>query len=506
MREILNRIKRGELQLYLSLVQTYLAEVYFSARDSHDEEEAIRLTRNIFTKLYDKVLSYIFIFDAKSYIENNLEKISSKQGVPLRKKYFNDSREVPEIVLRKILMEISAKSKSKKRRLVLVAVPIMALIFIVGITLISQVSSSNDTHPKGTIIGIEDHVEEVYVEKFNISANNEDEIYKILNFYKLDNERVLIEKIEGKSYLYEIYEKEQLLDTHLSTQNRMQFLTLTNDGQFIFKSDSELVKYNAQLELTGKHELLSNLYKHSDNKRYALYKTEKTVVKIDLYNFSEEEIVSVKEDRIIKLKNDGTFITEQELLEQGYQDIIDANNLTYKIIDDQVVALSELGVLKLFEEGEPISARKLAHYEDLELTQTHDYKPHMRTTLNYNEEYLIVAIRSRSNSNFEVYDRKSGELVIALADTLRSGDHVPSPVLSDDGKAFLLATQYKTRRQAIRFNAVYDLSTKPIHEHQLTGVGHIEFMEILGSDDNYYVYTFDDNGYFRIYKVEFVND
>ncbi|MFP4457707.1 MAG: hypothetical protein ACLFPS_08615 [Clostridia bacterium] len=505
MREIINRIKRGELQLYLSLVETYVSLVYFSARDTYTEDEAINLTKEIFTQLYDKVLNYIFIYDAQNYIDNNLEKISSKKDVSLKRKYFDDARDVPEILIRKILVEISAKSNSKKRRSILIAAPIMALIFIVGITFISQVSSSNDTHPKGTIRGVEDQVEKVYEERYNISYNSNDKMIKIINFSRLDNERILVEKIHDKSYIYEIYKEDELIDSFLSAEDKMQFLTLTNEGHFIFKVNEELVKYNENFEEIEKFKLPSSLYKYSENNRFALYRLNDEIVLMDLFNFNEK-IISLEEDKVIKVNNDGTLVTEKDLVEKGYQKVIDDNSLRYEIIDNQIITLSELGILKVMEDGSRVFAKKLAHYEDLELTQTYDHKPHMRTTLNYNEDSIIVSIRSRSNSNFEIYDRKSGDLITALADTLRSGDQVPKPMLSSNGDAFLLATQYKTRRQAIRFNAVYDLSTQPIHEHQLPGVGHIEVMDIIGSDDIYYVYTFDDNGYFRIYKVEFVNN
>jgi len=499
MREILNRIKRGELQLFLNLVNAYLSQVYFSARDNYTEEEAIIHAKDIFLKLYDKVLNYIFIFDAQNYIDNNLEKIASKKGISLKGKYLDDDREVPEQVLRQILLEISAKSKTKKKRSILITVPIITIIFLIGITFMSQVSSSNDTHPKGTIKRIENQVDKIFEYKYDYSEE------KITSFFRLDDYNVLIEELRNNIYSYEIHNIEDGTVLEVEKDKKLQFIKYTNNKELVFKNKNILEKYNSDFELIDKLELETNINIYSENNNFALLKAADKFKMIDLNTF-EIKLAEINiDDKIMHFNKNGEVKTRAQLYAEGYEEILDRDYYITDYVNDKLITITDEGVLKVYENGNLLFSTKLAHYQDLEFKQTHDYIPHMRTMLYNNEDYLIIPIRSRSNANFEIYDLESGELITALADTLRSGDHNPMPVISSDGKAFLLATQYKTRRQALRFNAVYDLSTIPIKEYHLTSIGHIEVMEIIGSNDLYYVYTFDDDGYFRVYKVKFVN-
>ncbi len=498
MREILNRIKRGELQLYLTLVEAYLKQVYFSVKDDFTDEEAVSITKDIFVKLYDKVLSYIFIFNAQNYVDNNLEKIALKKGVILKKKYLKDTREVPEKVLRHILLGISAKTNTKKRRSLLIAVPIVSLIFLIGITFMAQVSSSNDTHPKGTIRRIENQVEVVYKQKLNYESE------KITNIYKLDNQRVVLEKVNDTKYYYSIHNINEGMKGTIQRDKKIHFIKFANN-KLIFKADNKLEMYNIDFELINSLVVNEEIILYSEENNFALYKGTDNYLMINLETFEVEKLDLDVSEKIIKIRNDGSFVTRSELYNQGYKEILNKDLYLEKLIDGKLVAISEEGILEVYDEGEVLFSKQLAHYQDLEQKQTHDYGPYMRTKLYNNKDYLIIPIRSRSNANFEIYDIETGKLITALADTLRSGDHDPNPVISDDGKAFLLATQYKTRREALRFNAVYDLSTIPIKEYHLKPVGHIEVMEIIGEDDFYYVYSFDDTGYFKIFRVKFVN-
>lgn len=504
MREILNRIKRGELQLYLSLVETYIKQVYFSAKEVHDEEEAIHIVHEIFSKLYDKVLGYLFIYDAEKFVQKNLEKISANHGVLLEDKYIDDPRDVPQIVLRKILISISAKSTSKKRRSILITAPIIAIIFITGITFVSKVSSSNDTHPKGTIYKIEDQVEKVYQKKFEVASGyRATPVEKITNIHHISNESVLVESLDNDSYKYQIYKGEKPLDKVFDSKKRMRFITGTDDGALIFINDNYLERYNNNFEFEERLEVLGVPKVFSKNKRFCVdYLNGKNSI-IDLYSFNEEEFIGGK---VAYVMNNGSIITEEKLRDLGYAEILDDGSIISAYENNQLISIDANGLVDVYEDGNKTLSFQLAYYKDLESIKTYDYIPHMRTNIYANDEQFIFATRSRSNGYFEVYDRETGESLVALADSLRSGDHIPRPILSSDGRALLLATQYKTRRQALRFNAVYDLSsTNPIKEYHLSGVGHIELMEISGADGMYFIYTLDDFGYFRIYKVDFVD-
>lgn len=151
------------MQLYVSLVEEHIKIVYFSAIITYDKDEAIDIVHEIFCKLYDKVLKYRTFYDPEKYIYKNLERISANYKIALEDKYINDSRDVPQIVLRKILASISTKPtpKSKKSIIVLIfLIVILILISLFGFDLMNY-KIAQSAYKKGQYIDAIERFEEL---------------------------------------------------------------------------------------------------------------------------------------------------------------------------------------------------------------------------------------------------------------------------------------------------------------------------------------------------------
>src|SRR5690554_6130639 len=89
MKETLIRIKRGEQQLFLGILENYLSLVYLSARRTLSEDDSVEVTFKIFTSLYKKILKFKFWNNADTFILKNLDYFASKNGFTLYQDYLD---------------------------------------------------------------------------------------------------------------------------------------------------------------------------------------------------------------------------------------------------------------------------------------------------------------------------------------------------------------------------------------------------------------------------------
>ena len=504
MKEVLNRIKRGELQLYITVIENFLGYVYNSALENNNEETAMKLTRELFLKLYDKVMRYVPVFNAEEYISKNIEALAIKKGIGLNETYLNETN-YPQQLLRTILIALSHKTTSKRRKSFFVLIPITVFIFAIVIAFVSQVSSSNKTHPGGTIFGIEDSVELVYEEDFSKVVD-----YNVTSVLALNNGALLrMINSSGDSTNY-IYEEDVLIHV-FELEGRKKFLYETDNSDLVFFDENILFRYSREGNLLDSIEL-EDRFSQTSSKKFIVIKGNEYEEIFDLITFNK---VDNYKRPIYDITIEGDIVFLEEIEELGYLDLIDEQSdiMVSRIINSNLVIVRDSGIIEVYHNGELEHSSKLEHYEDLDLNFDDAYYDGMTVNFIESNNHYILSIQSEAastyystnvSSNFEIISKENFTSLVRLEDSLRQGRHQPLPRLTANNKAILVATQYKSGRQVSRFNAVYNLETNPIQEYHLVGTGHLILMDITGQDGLYYVYTYDDTDKFRVYKVSFI--
>ncbi len=506
MKEVLNRIKRGELQLYITILDKYLGVVYNSALMDFDEEESIEITKDVFLKLYSKITNYVSFFDANTYLLKNIKRIAKKKGISLNEKYI-ESNEVPQQLLRGILIKVSQVNRKNRRKSFMLLVPLTVIVVAISITFVSRVSSSNNTHPKGTIIGINDNVNLIYEEKFDTTE------YSLSSIDVIGNNHVLLRFLSGDgSSKNEVYAGSEVVSSFNLVEDQ-KFLYGNSNNELIFYKQGSLKKYSYSGEILEREDIAASFKQTTDNKAYGIIKSE---VNYSLFCLEDFLIVNSYDEPVFDVSNDETTILESHLNSHNYLNIINNRDdiMDYIVDGDNLLIINDMGYYEKYESGELVVERKLQHYNNLDQNFENEYYDGMTVRLLETDEYFIVSIQSEVastfyatnvSSNFEMIEKDNTTSKIDLLDSIRQGKHEPAPILSEDSNALVIATQFKTARNVSRFNAVYNISVFPIQEYHLIGTGHLVLMEIAGNNGDYLVYTYDDTNNFRIYQVKFIS-
>jgi len=139
LREILLRIKRGELQLFNDILNEYLPLVYNSVAKSLSRKEADKITVDIFIDLYKKIQNYHIWNNPDTFIEKNIRRNFSKYNIIICDQV---DQTAPPIVLRNILIALSNRTIKKKRIYSLFLVPLTVIVISIFLMLYYEAYSA----------------------------------------------------------------------------------------------------------------------------------------------------------------------------------------------------------------------------------------------------------------------------------------------------------------------------------------------------------------------------
>ncbi len=498
MKETLRRIKLGQIQLFVNILDEYLSMIYLSALESvTSDETASRITIDIFTKLFGRIQNYKFWQDAEDFLTSSFEKLAKEYKISLNKVHFGKNNEVPSYVMRKVLMNLSAKQKSKKKRTIAIAVPAFLLMVAFTVTFILNVSSSVDFYPIGTIIEATNQPNLVYSKSYR-SINKGHEFISFQNMIAVDDKHLLVKAFDTENDVYyEIYKHEKLVNT-FRLEDNLIFLTAGNDKSLKFYDKEYVYSYDFEGRLIDRL-LLTNNHIFSANKKYVAVEKNGYYIIYDLKDFS---IIEETSSEISILSNIGAIISKDDLVKYGYDQYI--NNYDYNVatfIENEFLTIDNEGTLTIYHYGEAHLTTPLQYFtymQDMDLYN--DYTNHS-FQINYNDSFIIIAIEGEEYSGFELICRKTGTGAIDIRDTLLLSRQRPGASISNDRSMFLLPTQTFIWNRLFRYNVVYDLTKTPLEAHVLDRGFTMRELAITGSNDIYYVYTIDNGGVFKIFEV-----
>jgi hypothetical protein len=498
MKETLIRIKRGEQQLFLGILESYLSLVYLSARRTLSENDSIEVTFKIFTNLYKKIQKFKFWNNADTFILKNLDYFASKNGFTLYQDYLGKNEDVPQVIMRKILIHLSAKETSKKRKSIIIAVPTFIAIAAFAITFVINVSSNENFYPVGTITKASTSPTSLFSKSY-VAYNGTQNVIQFVNMDVIDDEHLIIEALDDNADKYfEIYShNEKISEIMLNLGAR--FLTAGANNSLVFYDHDDLYLYdfngnNVKILRLNENPIFSDNYYFVANKENDIYK---------LYRLADFSLIDECMDEVLFVSDTGRTITVDMLESYGYDFYL--NNDSYRVaqfIENDFITIDESGILTIYSYGEKHISSQLQYFSYMkEMDLYNGYISHS-FSINYNDNYIIIAIEGDEYSGFEIINRENGKPVADIRDTILYGKHNPPPQLSADGNILLVANQIWNNRKQYRYNAAYDLTKLPIEAIPLDRSKHIRQMQINGHDNTYYVYTINTQGILRIHQIK----
>ncbi|MFP4698617.1 MAG: hypothetical protein ACLFMO_07915 [Eubacteriales bacterium] len=496
MREILLRIKRGELKLFNEILDEYLPSVYGSVIKSDANIDQNELTAEIIMKLYNKINSYHFWKNPDSFIENSLIKIFKSYNINYNNS--NNEEEVPEGVLRSIFIKLSSLNNRKKKLSVMVTVPLIVLILSISLMFYHQVYSEKLSFPQGTLVS--DTSQKLYR-----LSSSEERIYNgfrwidgVISIEAFQEDLALIKFVnEDSEYFYKIYKGKKQIN-EFQADVKYFYNNHGIDNTLIFKSNSAFYQFDYEGDIIGVINS-KNIIKTSENNRYVYLQDKNDKYQIyDLYNF---EMIKEVDDNILKLCNDGSYITQEQLRALKSKYTLDYYNNYYdSYLDEFYVHLDLEGNLIVFKNEEIIFEKRLLYFDfikdkeiDLNNTMFH---------IDISDDLILVGVEGDLYCGLEAFDLETGEIVIHLEDTIFEGEMGVKPVMSKDKERYFLSIQRWNYRNRAARNLLFDLSERPVTAVKMSDEEFLRKAVIVADNSSCFVYTLSTGGVFNIHELK----
>jgi hypothetical protein len=495
MREVLLRIKRGELNLFNDILNFYLDKVYNSILISNSDCNVSKVTKATFINLYKKINKYHFWNNPESFIENNIKKYLKKHNVTYQEKA---KKEVPEIILRDILVSLSSLDIKRKKISSLILIPLSVLIISVSFLLYFEAYSEKIYFPKNTIVKDEEYKLSTPVRKETRFYNGSRWTNGIVSIDRMKEDLALVKTVnKDNEYLYKIYKGKNVI-SEFTIDLKYFYQCQGKDDSLIFKSRNTYLRVDYNGNLIEKIDFLE-VDETSNNNRF-VYGNLSEYGK-GVFDLSSFTIVEHIDDNIYKLYDNGEYITKHEadILQQD-NNIDNVSCLFNNFINGYLVYVDLDGNVLVVDNDKKIVKKQLQFYSYFS-----DKKEELSNTKIYVDSYkniLIIAIEGHSQSGLEAIDINTGETIIEIEDTLSKGELGFEPILSDDNGVYVLSIQeWSYRNRQIR-NLVLNFAKEPVTALELSDSDFLDIAEITSGKDSYYIYSLTNQGVFMINSIK----
>ncbi len=504
MKEILLRVKRGQSQYYIEIVKQYKDIVYQSALINNSAEKAEYITVSVFLKLYDKIKNYFSIFNAEKHINKNIEKLAKKYDVEIVDTASEE--QAPDIVLRKVLIELSTKRKSRRKRTFAIAIPVLTIVIAIAVTYVVQVSSTVISYEYESIQAASSEINLVYQRDTRMPVNlpgfpHSRDVETILDIQSIRNNIVLVKFINdyGSEHLldkpkliYEVFDGRNMLFRFFSDKNfyvvtandNNTFIALSGNGLYMLDFEGEIVDFLN----------LGSFRIFSPDKNYLVTIKDNNYIIINLEEFM---IVEETESEIYCINNYGEYLLKAEIISKWLIDeIFDRDRMiSYSIYDNELFIIYDDGSLISLDKNGDTKEYSLSyinqHFEKLDASNVYKH---------VTQNHIIVAFEFEEMSGFELLCRKTGDSLVDPRDTLATGLLDPKPTLSTCKDFYIFSSQITQFRLSRRHNVVYDLRASPIKSYVLPNTYHIDEIVSGHEEEIMHIYTRSRFGQFIIYE------
>ncbi len=489
MREILLRIKRGELQLFNDILNEYLPLVYNSVAKSLSRKEADKITVDIFIDLYKKIQNYHIWNNPDTFIEKNIRRNFSKYNIIICDQV---DQTAPPIVLRNILIALSNRTIKKKRIYSLFLVPLTVIVISIFLMLYYEAYSAKVVYPMGTI---------EKEEELTISAayrDGGDRIFTwgrnpegVVSVESIKEDLSLVYAVDRKNeYFYKLYKGANFLK-ELEIDFKYLYQTYAKNNTLVFKHNNSFYRFNYESELVDSI-ITNNILNTSDNNRYVLIENKDSEnIILDLYEFKE---ITTTGKSVKKLLDSGKYLTEQDTSQMAELINLDLPNSLYNDFhNNYLVNIDKEGFIKVIRGTEVVLNSKLFYYHYLDEKETSSKLSSIYVEIT--NDLVLVAIEGEIFSGLEAFDLKTNDIVIHFEDTVSKGEMEFRPVLSNDKNAYLISIQKRDYRDRVRQNIVFNLAKRPITALKIPDSEYLEQAAIGDRQEGgYYVYSINNSG------------
>ncbi len=303
-KDSLYRIRKGELQLFITVLERYLPAVYRAA-EIEKASEAVEICRTVFSSLYKDIINALYIFRPQHMVESRIRKFLRKQGVSGEVDFELAPEEVtiPPETIRLILYDVSQIKRDKNQlttKKAAIAISSMVL-FLIGLVYYAN----------------------VYAVKadFNNFSHNVKNIQQDIPYQHLENTQLITYKPDTALLLGEnpdgalqgdFYFEGQISHTAFFPGDT-ELLWVTERGDLIFRDNTSLMQFSPKGDLIRTKDFAFDFVDRSHNERYVVVKSGEEYVAYDLENWQITDCAR----QYLLLTEQGKLITESEYSKLG---------------------------------------------------------------------------------------------------------------------------------------------------------------------------------------------
>ncbi len=496
-KEDLKRIKRGELQLFVPIVEQFLDSVYNTAQDKFGPEQAEFIVANVFKKLYISIVRYYYWQNPERFIHRSLSRACSALKLKWLPKSPAIEQKAPAQVMRSVLLGLSQISKRKRQLNAMVTGAVFLLVPLVVISFLLALQPHRQA--EGTVYTDNIEPKSIVAEPFWRTSFQVEKTVSSITRLGAMGMAVDIYQADGKHYV-EIWVLGKLLKT-IQPPKHCTFVTgdLETDT-YIFREGGLFWKYDSSGKKLDSLKVEGHLVSTSPNNKFLVFEeAPNSFAIIDTLNLAVKEKVA---GELFSITDTGSVLFRNEqidFLPEGYnQD----NRIRHAVVDPRgyIAAVFENGIIGVYHENEMVWEAQIT-FPTVGSAISRRY-PVERAFILAGEKQLNVIIEYENGSFFQSFDNQNGQAAVDTNETWHSCEVVPRPLISSDHRVLAYASQITDNNKSVRYAGIFNTYTRPMREIKLDLNRQLVSWNIENSGDEYYIYLFSNTPYYEVVHID----
>ncbi len=480
MKDILRRIRRGEVQLFIPIAQQHIDIVFTLVREKYPEEQAITVSKKILSRLYEDIVNKYRWQDPERFVSRSLTRSCQAHKIEWHHSQTGNMKAPPQVE-RMLFASLSRNLKRKSNRN-LAAASVIGICIIVTVCMVLIMFSGNKAGPEEgeTLYQAFTKPSLIYEEDIAVRYAMKVGYHKIENISQLGREGMGISYISpDDEYFIRIFKQGKLIDT-INISKGFRLICGDLDQEYLITaSDTRIEKIDLQGGMLAERDVDNHFICFSANMQYGLTKNNGSYQIID---FSTLETKGNYTDDIIGVSNSGEAVfINYDLYRQIKKDYKIAQ--TTLLADDTIITVFNDGLVLRHDTEKVIWKRQI----DLGGVSNGDMARRIiMAGVMQNDDKITVVFENGVVTAFQSFELNQGDKLLDLDDTQVLGSPQGcQPQVIGEGNAFVLYTSSVETGDVIR---MIETSSVPMKEVFVSDQS-ADKINIEGKASSYYVYV-----------------
>ena len=487
MREQLLRIKRGELQLFLPLIESSIGHVYAAAKRDLNEDKVDEAVQDVFVRLYNDIIKRYRWQNAERFLQKSLIRACSKKRIDFS---VNGTivPNVPASITRGILLSLSKSKKRKgKMGVVITAVVVLLSVFFLS----QQMDSFVEEHASGTLYTASSGASVIKSQSMGGSFNVLPK--SLINIYPLVDEGVALVFTQIDKYVCEIWiggSKYYSIDLPIGSNfvggSSEEGIIIFTDGQKFYTYDVN----GKEVSVVNNPGYIINL---SPNRRYVALTNDADQSLV--YDILSEQTILQTDGEVLDIADNGKILFVDRENGNISPEFIEQTDLLDISINKEgfIVAVDTNSVAYCFSDNKLLWQQRLPLFEDKA-----DYASVSRAVILLGPDIASFVVVSERGIIIQACSISDGTVLLDPEETDHTGYMAPHPLLSADGEYLIVASQISEYRYSVRYLGAINLTRSPMRQVRIPSSNQITLWAIETSEKGYYIYSYDSRRYLQV--------